>query len=167
MKKSIELVLFMCLLTFSSTNAKEAYSKTPQKPYYQFDGIEEIKHLGFYGKWVPMYQNKNAINDHSDYPSGEQSIFLKELYAMTDLMVVLKVTHFYIYEAPSNESGYNVKFKADVINVLKGEYKKKSIEFDGDFDNAPDAKSYEQIYVLHTSKNPPLLLTIVKKRGRT
>ena len=142
------------IVLLDNENIEELDTKTPKKPYYQFDGIKEAKYLGFYGKWVPMYQSENSINDHSDYPSTEQSIYLKELYAMTDLIVVLKVTHFNIYKAPDNESGYNVKFKADVVKIIKGEYKKKSIEFIGDFDNAPDAKSYEQIYILHYSKNP-------------
>jgi len=171
MKKYLLVLLCICSVMYADThknigkNDKYMQSHSnhqiPSKPYYALahESIEEVMRLGFYNKWVPMYLSKAP--SPSSYKKTtisqldeERKKVLNDIYLNTDVIAILKVTHFYIYRAPSNESGYNVKFRANVIKVVKGTYTKKTIVFDGDYDNAPDAESYDQMYLLHRSEDP-------------
>ena len=124
------------------------YSNTLNKPYYDFLSLNEIKKAKIYNKWVAMYPEKKSKIEESNLTRK----ILESIYKTADIIGVLQVTHFKIYPCDSMESGLNVKFKAKVKLLIKGIYKDKNIEFIGDFDNAPNARSYEQIYILHKDK---------------
>jgi len=134
------------ILIFNSILAKGLHD-----PYYELTLLKDMKNTKMYNTWVPMYQEKMPEIKELNL-TQEMISNLKSLYRTADIIAILEVTDFKIYSCKEMESGLNIKYKAIIKTLIKGIYKQKNIIFVGDFDNAPYARNYEQIYILYKDK---------------